>query len=110
MMSFPSPEAAGARAHVWRAPAAVVVRDALRAAEVLGQEVQLVHGGLEGQLVQALLRRARRLQGHSQAEGTRLSGRRLKQRSQCLIRTTSEASQQTLNSTVRPNQWTRCPD
>lgn len=49
------PEAPGARADVRRSPAAVVVRDALRAAKVLGQEVQLVHGWLEGQLVQALL-------------------------------------------------------
>lgn len=38
--------------------AAVVVGDALGAAEVLGQEVELVHGGLEGQLMQSLLRGA----------------------------------------------------
>lgn len=54
------PEAPRARPNV-RRPASVVVCHALRAAEVLGQEVQLVHGGLEGQLVQTLLRRARRL-------------------------------------------------
>lgn len=52
---FALPEAPGARAHVRRSSAAVVVRDALCAAEVLGQEVQLVHGWLEGQLVQPLL-------------------------------------------------------
>lgn len=38
--------------------AAVVVGDALGAAEVLGQEVELVHGGLEGQLMQSFLRGA----------------------------------------------------
>lgn len=41
--------------------AAVIVGDALGAAEVLGQEVELVHGGLEGQLMQSFLRRARGL-------------------------------------------------
>lgn len=44
------------------AAAPVVVCDALGAAEVLGQEVELVHGGLGGQLVQPLLRRAGGLQ------------------------------------------------
>lgn len=57
------PEAAGARPKVGGAVAAVVVGDALGAAEVLGQEVELVHGGLEGQLMQSLLRRARGLWG-----------------------------------------------
>lgn len=47
------PEAAGAWPHGWRPPA-LFVRDAL-GAEVLGEEVQLVCGGLEGQLVQLLL-------------------------------------------------------
>ncbi len=53
-----SPEASRARADVRRASAPVVVCDALGAAEMLGQEVQLVHGRLEGQLVQTLLGRA----------------------------------------------------
>lgn len=44
-----------------RAAASVIIRDALCAAKVLGQEVQLVHGRLEGQLVQTLLGRAGRL-------------------------------------------------
>lgn len=47
------PEAAGARPHGWRSPA-LFVSDAL-GAEVLCEEVQLVCGGLEGQLVQLLL-------------------------------------------------------
>lgn len=47
------PEAAGARPHGGRSPA-LFVSDAL-GAEVLGEEVQLVRGGLEGQLVQLLL-------------------------------------------------------
>lgn len=68
------PETPGARAHVRRSPATVVVRDALRAAKVLGQEVQLVHGWLEGQLVQAFLGGAWRLQRHSETEDTRLNG------------------------------------
>jgi hypothetical protein len=48
------PEAAGARPHGRDAAALVRPPDAL-GAEVLGQEVQLVGGGLEGQLVQLLL-------------------------------------------------------
>ena len=48
------PEAAGAGSHVGGAPA-LLVGDALRA-EVLGEEVELVRRGLEGQLVQLLLR------------------------------------------------------
>lgn len=43
------PEAAGARSHGGGA-ASLLVRDAL-GAEVLGEEVQLVRSGLEGQLV-----------------------------------------------------------
>lgn len=50
-----SPEASGARTDVRRAAPAVVVCDALCAAKMLGQEVQLIHGWLEGQLVQTLL-------------------------------------------------------
>lgn len=56
------PEAPRARTDVRRASAPVIVRDALCAAKVLGQEVQLVHGRLEGQLVQTLLGRAGWLQ------------------------------------------------
>lgn len=56
------PETPRPRADVRRAPAPVVVRDALRASKVLRQEVQLVHGWLKRQLVQALLGRAGRLQ------------------------------------------------
>lgn len=48
------PEAAGARSH-GGGTASLLVRDAL-GAEVLGEEVQLVRSGLEGQLVQLLLR------------------------------------------------------
>ncbi len=48
------PEAAGARSHGGGA-ASLLVRDAL-GAEVFGEEVQLVWGRLEGQLVQLLLR------------------------------------------------------
>lgn len=48
------PEAAGARSH-GRGAASLLVCDALRA-EVFGEEVQLVRRGLEGQLVQFLLR------------------------------------------------------
>lgn len=59
---FNLPEAPGARADVRGAAATVVVRDALRAAKVFGQEVQLVHRWLERQLVQPLLGRAGRLQ------------------------------------------------
>jgi len=50
-----SPEASRARADVRWASAPVVIRDALGAAKVLGQEVQLVHGRLERQLVETLL-------------------------------------------------------
>lgn len=53
------PKASRARADMWRSSSAVVVCDALCAAKVLGQEVQLVHGWLEGQLVQTLLGGAR---------------------------------------------------
>lgn len=53
---------------MWRAAAPVVVGDALGAAKVLGQEVQLIHGGLEGQLVQPLLRRAGGLEGEEERE------------------------------------------
>lgn len=52
------PEAPGARPHSGGAAPPILIRDALGAAKVLGQEVQLVQGGLVGQLVQALLRRA----------------------------------------------------
>lgn len=62
------PEAPGPRANVRGAAAAVVVRDALGAAKVFGQEVQLVHGGLERQLVQPLLGRAGRLQTQKEEE------------------------------------------
>ena len=48
------PEAPGARPHEGGV-ASVLVRDAL-GAEVFGEEVQLVRRGLEGQLVQLLLR------------------------------------------------------
>lgn len=47
------PETARAGSH-GRRPAALVARDAL-GAEVLGEEVQFVRRGLEGQLVQLLL-------------------------------------------------------
>lgn len=49
-----APETPGAGPHGWRSPP-VLVRDALWT-EVFGEEVQLVRGGLEGQLVQLLLR------------------------------------------------------
>lgn len=49
--------------------AAIIVSDALGAAEVLGQEVELVHGGLEGQLMQSFLRRARGLWMEGRMEG-----------------------------------------
>lgn len=62
------PKAPGARANVRGAAATVVVRDALRAAEVFRQEVQLVHGWLERQLVQPLLGRAGRLQTQMKEE------------------------------------------
>lgn len=62
------PKAAGPRANVRGAAATVVVRDALGAAKVFGQEVQLVHGGLERQLVQPLLGRAGRLQTQMEEE------------------------------------------
>lgn len=48
------PEAAGARSHGGGA-ASLLICDAL-GAEVFGKEVQLIWGGLEGQLVQFLLR------------------------------------------------------
>lgn len=56
------PKAPGPRADVRRPPAPIIVRDALCASKVLGQEVQLVHRWLERQLVQPLLGRAGRLQ------------------------------------------------
>lgn len=62
------PEAPGARANVRRTAAAIVVRDALRAAKVFRQEVQLVHRWLERQLVQPLLGRAGRLRTGMQEE------------------------------------------
>ena len=57
------PEAPRARPHRRGAAATILIRDALGAAEVFGEEVELVHGGLVGQLVQALLGGAGRLGG-----------------------------------------------
>lgn len=51
--AFP-PEAPGSWAQAGRVPA-LLVRDALRTAEMLRKEMQLVGGGLVRQLVQALL-------------------------------------------------------
>lgn len=48
------PETPGPRAQAGRVPA-LLVRDALRTAEMLRKEMQLVGGGLVRQLVQALL-------------------------------------------------------
>lgn len=48
------PEAPGSWAQAGRVPA-LLVRDALRTAEMLRKEMQLVGGGLVRQLVQALL-------------------------------------------------------
>lgn len=50
------PQAPGPRAQAWRV-APVLPRDALRAPEVLGQEVQLIRGGLIGKLMQPFLGR-----------------------------------------------------
>lgn len=55
-----APQTPRARPHMRWSPA-VVISDALSAAEVFGQEVQLVQCGLERQLMQPLLRRAGRL-------------------------------------------------
>lgn len=63
-----SPEASRTRADVWRTSPPIVVCDALCAAKVLGQEMQLIHGWLKGQLVQTLLRRAGRLEGEIRDE------------------------------------------
>lgn len=57
------PEAPRARPHGRRAAAAILVCDALGAAEMFGEEMELVHGGLVGQLVQTLLGGAGRLGG-----------------------------------------------
>ncbi len=48
------PETAGAWPHGWRS-SPILIRDALRA-EVFGEEMQFICSGLEGQLVQLLLR------------------------------------------------------
>ncbi len=55
-----APQTPWARPHMRWSPA-VVISDALSAAKVFGQEVQLVQCGLERQLMQPLLRRAGRL-------------------------------------------------
>lgn len=57
------PEAPRTGPHGGRATTAILVRDALRAAEVFGEEVEFVHCRLVGQLVQALLGGAGRLGG-----------------------------------------------
>ena len=57
------PEAPRARPHCRGAAAAILVCDALGAAEVFGEEMELIHGGLVGQLVQTLLGGAGRLGG-----------------------------------------------
>lgn len=58
------PQAPGSWAQAGRVPP-VLVRDALRAAEMLGKEMQLVGGGLVRQLVQPLLGGRGRLQGRT---------------------------------------------
>lgn len=45
------PQATGTGAQMGRAASPFVVGDALRAAEMLGEEVQLLQGGLVGQLL-----------------------------------------------------------
>lgn len=60
------PETARARPNI-RRPPSIIIGDALCAAEMFGQKVQLVQRGLKGQLMQPLLRRAGRLMNKNTA-------------------------------------------
>lgn len=62
------PQAPGSWAQAGRVPP-VLVCDALRAAEMLGKEMQLVGGGLVRQLMQPLLGGRGRLQGRTDTGG-----------------------------------------